>query len=132
MSAKKRVLIACGGTGGHLFPGISVGEVLKKRGHEVLLLISEKGIDAVVSEGHQELDYRTMDTMGMGRLISLRTLKFIFSTWKACRKSRGMVDEFGVASCMPTPASVSSQILLRSKTTSECCSPQKLPVYRAV
>ncbi|MEM7146521.1 MAG: undecaprenyldiphospho-muramoylpentapeptide beta-N-acetylglucosaminyltransferase [Verrucomicrobiota bacterium] len=94
-SAKKRVLIACGGTGGHLFPGISVGEVLKKRGHEVLLLISEKGIDAVVSEGHQDLEYRTMDTMGMGKLLSLRTLKFMISTWKACRKSRGIVKDFG-------------------------------------
>jgi UDP-N-acetylglucosamine--N-acetylmuramyl-(pentapeptide) pyrophosphoryl-undecaprenol N-acetylglucosamine transferase len=91
---KKRVVIACGGTGGHLFPGISVGEVLKKRGHEVLLLISEKEIDSVVSEGHQDLDYRTMDTMGMGRLLSLRTVKFVFSTWQACRKSRQILDEF--------------------------------------
>jgi UDP-N-acetylglucosamine--N-acetylmuramyl-(pentapeptide) pyrophosphoryl-undecaprenol N-acetylglucosamine transferase len=92
---KKRVVIACGGTGGHLFPGISVGEVLKGRGHEVLLLISEKEIDSVVSEGHQDLEYRTMDTMGMGRVLSLRTVKFIFSTWKACRKSRRILDEFG-------------------------------------
>ena len=42
-----KVAIACGGTGGHLFPGLAVAEVLKSRGHEVLLLISEKQIDAI-------------------------------------------------------------------------------------
>ncbi len=42
-----KVAIACGGTGGHLFPGLAVAEVLKNRGHEVLLLISEKQIDTI-------------------------------------------------------------------------------------
>src|SRR5436190_7469857 len=36
---------ACGGTGGHWFPGIAVGEELMRRGCEILLLVSEKEID---------------------------------------------------------------------------------------
>ncbi len=40
------VIIACGGTGGHLFPGIAVAQVLRARGHEVLLLISEKQFES--------------------------------------------------------------------------------------
>ena len=54
------VLIACGGTGGHLFPGIAVGEVLKSQGHEVTLLISEKKIDAIAASGHKELCFEKM------------------------------------------------------------------------
>ena len=40
-----KVLIACGGTGGHLFPGVAVAETLVARGHQVRLLVSEKAVD---------------------------------------------------------------------------------------
>lgn len=40
-----RVLIACGGTGGHLLPGLAVAETLLKRRHQVQLLVSEKAVD---------------------------------------------------------------------------------------
>jgi UDP-N-acetylglucosamine--N-acetylmuramyl-(pentapeptide) pyrophosphoryl-undecaprenol N-acetylglucosamine transferase len=39
------VAIACGGTGGHLFPGLAVAEQLQKRGGIVALLISPKDVD---------------------------------------------------------------------------------------
>ncbi len=39
------VAIACGGTGGHLFPGLAVAAELQKRGCHIALLISPKEID---------------------------------------------------------------------------------------
>ena len=45
------VAIACGGTGGHLFPGMAVGEKLLERGYDVLLLVSEKEVDQISSRG---------------------------------------------------------------------------------
>ena len=39
------VAIACGGTGGHLFPGIAIGEALQAMGADILLIVSEKEID---------------------------------------------------------------------------------------
>jgi len=50
----KHFVIACGGTGGHLFPGLAVAEVLHDRGHEILLLVSEKEIDAVALHNRSE------------------------------------------------------------------------------
>lgn len=57
-------VIAAGGTGGHLFPGIAVGEVLTKRGHRVMLLISEKEIDSIATKGC--LDFRIEKVAGEG------------------------------------------------------------------
>ena len=37
------VIIAGGGTGGHLFPGIAIGEELIARGHEVTFVGTERG-----------------------------------------------------------------------------------------
>jgi UDP-N-acetylglucosamine--N-acetylmuramyl-(pentapeptide) pyrophosphoryl-undecaprenol N-acetylglucosamine transferase len=39
------VAIACGGTGGHLFPGLAVAGQLQDRGCDVALLISPKDVD---------------------------------------------------------------------------------------
>src|SRR5262245_8591072 len=43
-----QVVIAGGGTGGHLFPGIAVAEALVARGHQVTFLGTERGLEARV------------------------------------------------------------------------------------
>ncbi len=83
------VLIACGGTGGHLFPGIAVGEVLAARGHEVTLLISEKKIDTLAASGHKDLRFEKMPFLAMPRPWSPKMIGFLKGLWKgtkACRK----------------------------------------------
>ena len=54
-----RIIIACGGTGGHLAPGIAVAEVLQQRGHECRLLISEKQVDSRLVEKYRHLNFMT-------------------------------------------------------------------------
>jgi UDP-N-acetylglucosamine--N-acetylmuramyl-(pentapeptide) pyrophosphoryl-undecaprenol N-acetylglucosamine transferase len=41
-----KIVIAGGGTGGHLFPGIAVAEELRARGHEVVFVGTARGIEA--------------------------------------------------------------------------------------
>lgn len=51
----RKFLIACGGTGGHLAPGIALAEALGARGHAVTLFISEKRVDARLLERYPGL-----------------------------------------------------------------------------
>lgn len=84
-----QILIACGGTGGHLFPGIAVGEVLKARGHNVTLLISEKKIDALAASGHNDLTFEKMPFLALPPILSPKIVPFavkFISGIRACRK----------------------------------------------
>jgi UDP-N-acetylglucosamine--N-acetylmuramyl-(pentapeptide) pyrophosphoryl-undecaprenol N-acetylglucosamine transferase len=56
----KKFLISCGGTGGHLSPGIALAEGLKVRGHDVTLLISQKKVDARLVEKYPDLHFVRM------------------------------------------------------------------------
>ncbi|MFZ4396920.1 MAG: undecaprenyldiphospho-muramoylpentapeptide beta-N-acetylglucosaminyltransferase [Kiritimatiellia bacterium] len=40
MQTPLRILISCGGTGGHVFPGIATGQILQQRGHAPSLWLS--------------------------------------------------------------------------------------------
>lgn len=50
-------LVSCGGTGGHLSPGIALAEGLMARGHSVRLLISRKKVDSRLIENYPQLDF---------------------------------------------------------------------------
>ena len=63
-------IIACGGTGGHLFPGIAVAEVLRERGHQVLLFVSEKEIDSLALSTHSQFRFEKLPTVGFPSLYS--------------------------------------------------------------
>jgi UDP-N-acetylglucosamine--N-acetylmuramyl-(pentapeptide) pyrophosphoryl-undecaprenol N-acetylglucosamine transferase len=51
----RRFLISCGGTGGHLSPGIALAEALAERGHASVLLISRKKVDSRLIEKYPHL-----------------------------------------------------------------------------
>lgn len=87
------IVIACGGTGGHLFPGIAVAQELKKRGHNVTLLISQKKVDAQASKNYGDLNFRTIEAIAMPKIPSMSLLGFGLRLYKAIRFSRSLLDE---------------------------------------
>jgi UDP-N-acetylglucosamine--N-acetylmuramyl-(pentapeptide) pyrophosphoryl-undecaprenol N-acetylglucosamine transferase len=79
------VAIACGGTGGHLFPGIAVAEELKKRGCKIGLLISPKEIDQQAVKGARDVEVFTLPAVG---LQNRNYLSFGWSFWKSLKAAR--------------------------------------------
>jgi UDP-N-acetylglucosamine--N-acetylmuramyl-(pentapeptide) pyrophosphoryl-undecaprenol N-acetylglucosamine transferase len=70
-------VIACGGTGGHLFPGLAVAETLRERGHEVLLFISEKEIDSMAVAGRTDFRFEKLPTVALPSPFSPAILAFL-------------------------------------------------------
>src|SRR5580700_6388343 len=81
------VAIACGGTGGHLFPGIAVAEELKKRGCRIALLISPKEIDQQAVKAARDMEIFTLPAVG---LQNRNYLSFALSFWNSSRAARKM------------------------------------------
>lgn len=60
-----RFLLSCGGTGGHLAPGIALAEGLRARGHEPLLAISRKRVDGRMAEKYPGLRFVPLAGSGL-------------------------------------------------------------------
>ena len=79
-----RVAIACGGTGGHLFPGLAVGSQLAERGCKVTLLVSPKDVDQQAVKSAAGLEVVTLPAVGLTRG---RRLAFVRGFWQSYRAS---------------------------------------------
>lgn len=51
VDGKRRFVVACGGTGGHSFPGLAVAKELLSRGHEVAVWMSGRSVESSVLKG---------------------------------------------------------------------------------
>ena len=90
-----KILIACGGTGGHLFPGIAVAESLLAQGHEPLLLISQKKIDSQASAKYPHLKFKVVPAIAKPATLSPKMLPFMVALWKSIQTSKKIIREFG-------------------------------------
>jgi UDP-N-acetylglucosamine--N-acetylmuramyl-(pentapeptide) pyrophosphoryl-undecaprenol N-acetylglucosamine transferase len=83
-----RAIIACGGTGGHLFPGLAVAEVMKDRGHEILLFVSEKDIDTQALKSHPEFRSERLPSIGLPSFLSPAFVTFLRRMWESISRCR--------------------------------------------
>ena len=73
--------VACGGTGGHSFPGLAVAEELRRRGHEVTVWSSGRDIESSVMKGWTGPVFPTG-----ARQIAAKNAFAILKSVFACRK----------------------------------------------
>lgn len=76
-----KYIISCGGTGGHLSPGIALAEGLLDRGHEATLLISQKRVDARLIEKYPQFSFLSVPGTGFA-YNPIKLLKCLYSQAK--------------------------------------------------
>jgi UDP-N-acetylglucosamine--N-acetylmuramyl-(pentapeptide) pyrophosphoryl-undecaprenol N-acetylglucosamine transferase len=80
------VAIACGGTGGHLFPGLAVAEQLTRRGCAVALLISPKDVDQQAVKSARGMEIITLPAVALQNRNYLSFARSFWQSWRASRK----------------------------------------------
>jgi len=71
-----KVLIAAGGTGGHLYPGIALARELKKHGAEIFFVIRKKETEEKILQS-ENIPYTQLNFEGLPRKISIRLFLFL-------------------------------------------------------
>ena len=92
-----RVILSGGGTGGHIYPAVSVAEALKRKyGNDVEILF-------VGAEGKMEMEkipalgytIKGLPVAGLQRKFTLKNLLLPFKVLKSLRRAKGVIREFG-------------------------------------
>ena len=88
-----KFIIAAGGTGGHITPGIAIANKLKELGHEVIFVGTERGMETdLVPKAGYEL--KTIHAKGLQRSLSLENIKVINTLNKGVKDVKKLIDDY--------------------------------------
>jgi UDP-N-acetylglucosamine--N-acetylmuramyl-(pentapeptide) pyrophosphoryl-undecaprenol N-acetylglucosamine transferase len=90
------VAIACGGTGGHLFPGLAVAESLQERGCEIVLLVSDKEIDQVAAQSASGMEVLALPAVALQNGDLPGFLHGLWRSYRVCITSFSKVQPHAV------------------------------------
>lgn len=91
----KKVIVSGGGTGGHIFPALSIANALKRLQPDIdILFVGAEG--KMEMEKVPEAGYRIvgLPVRGLKRKLTLENVKVLFQLWKSLRKARRIIREF--------------------------------------
>lgn len=90
-----KIVIAGGGTGGHIFPAVAIGHALQRlRPGTELLFVGAKGkmeMEKVPQEGFKIIG---LDIAGFNRSNLLKNLSLPFKLWKSRRDANNIIKDF--------------------------------------
>ncbi|MDD2774281.1 MAG: UDP-N-acetylglucosamine--N-acetylmuramyl-(pentapeptide) pyrophosphoryl-undecaprenol N-acetylglucosamine transferase [Elusimicrobiales bacterium] len=111
----KKVLIACGGTGGHFYPGYAVGLELKRRGWEPLFAL-RKNDPAAATLDAARLPWTQADITGLSRSLDLTAhAAFVWKAFRAVRLARNVIADWRPDAVIGTGGYVSFPFILAAR-----------------
>lgn len=101
------VIIICGGTGGHLTPGIAIAERLLEKGHQPRLVISRKPIDSYFQRRYPQFEFVAVPGAAFG-LKPTTLVRFLLNlvrafgaSFRLLRQRPDALVAFGGFLCVP-------------------------------
>lgn len=95
MEKELRVIISGGGTGGHIFPAISIANAIKARYPEAkILFVGAQGRMEMQRVPQAGYDIKGLPIQGFDRKNLLKNIKVLFMIWKSQRMAKQIIREF--------------------------------------
>ena len=91
----KSIAIVCGGTGGHLAPGIAVAEAMEARGYRCCLFISEKQVDSALVKKYESLHFVRVPGIAFSKNVR-GGVRFLAQLTRSVLRARGEFKAMGV------------------------------------
>lgn len=111
-----RLIIAGGGTGGHINPAIAIGSEIKKRDKdsEILFIGTKKGLESeLVPKAGYDIEF--IDVEGFLRIKSFHNLTVLMKFSKSVLKCMGIIKKFKPDVIVGTGGYVSAPVVLAGK-----------------
>ncbi|MCD4830158.1 MAG: undecaprenyldiphospho-muramoylpentapeptide beta-N-acetylglucosaminyltransferase [Candidatus Cloacimonetes bacterium] len=104
-----RILIAAGGTGGHIIPALALARELRSRGHEVLMVGNRGGMEVGMFK-KAGLPYRLIFVQKLYRRFTPAHVRFPFRLLGALLASRRIIKEYKPHAYIGTGSYVSGPV----------------------
>lgn len=92
-SLNKKVIIAAGGTGGHIIPAISIAEELIKNNVDVLFVGNKNSMEEELT-AKRKITFKSINVQKFYRKITLAHLKFPYKLLKSIHDSKKIIRDF--------------------------------------
>ncbi len=95
MNEKLRVIISGGGTGGHIFPAVSIANAIRSKHPDAEILfvgaLGRMEMQRVPAAGYE---IKGLPICGFDRKNPLKNIKVLFKIWKSQRMAKQIIKEF--------------------------------------
>lgn len=90
-----RVLVSGGGTGGHIYPAISIVRYIKEKypESEFLYIGTEKGLESKLVPS-QDIPFKTIDIQGFYRSLTFKNFKTLYLFMTSIKQAKNYIKEF--------------------------------------
>jgi UDP-N-acetylglucosamine--N-acetylmuramyl-(pentapeptide) pyrophosphoryl-undecaprenol N-acetylglucosamine transferase len=112
-----RIVVAGGGTAGHVYPGLAVAETLRDRGHTVSFLGTEGGLEARLVPG-AGFEFQVLQAAPFVRTLSMAALRAPVTAVRAVGRCRLLVRDADVVLGMGGYVSVPAVLAARRERVS--------------
>jgi len=110
-----KVVITGGGTGGHIYPAVAIIEELKKRDEKIeILYIGTKNSMESELIPSLNIDYKSIEVMGLPRKINLKLFKSVFVLLKGLSQAKKILKEFKPDVVIGTGGFVTGPVLYKA------------------